>query len=279
MRKIAILPHGFTIGTIDKDRRQPEENERGEIGGWTQKSTRGNIAFLRSINEKQLTGVGFACTFTLGICPSTPALWHKLRKAFDMRLRRLGMIRYHWVTEWQRRGVPHLHACIFFDDAVHDYIGKDIVEAWLCCASDYLPDISGQHCAHLHEAIGWFQYVSKHSARGIYHYQRSSGNVPIEWNKKTGRVWGKCGSWPVDDAIDVYPDDAAFFMIRRIVKRWRLADSRASGSARRILSARRYLQAPENLSRVIGVSEWMPRNDLLKLLDFLNRSGYCLDSA
>lgn len=278
MRKISVLPHGFTIGTIDRDRRQSEENGRSDICGWTQKSTRSNIAFLRSINEQQLTGIGFACTLTLGICPRTPALWHKLRKAFDMRLRRLGMIRYHWITEWQRRGVPHLHMCIFFDDAVHEYIGKDIIEAWLGCASDYLPDISGQHCVPLREAIGWFQYVSKHAARGIYHYQRSSSNVPVEWNKKTGRIWGKCGSWPVDEPIEVYPDDAAFFMIRRIVKRWRLADSRASGSSRRIVSARRYLQSPENVSRVIGVSEWMPQKDFFKMLDFLNRSGYCLDS-
>src|SRR5690554_6514252 len=99
MRKISVLPHGFTIGTIDRDRRQPDYVEKSELGGWTQKSTRSNIAFLRSINEKKLTGAGFACTFTLGICPRTPALWHKLRKAFDMRLRRLGMLRYHWITE------------------------------------------------------------------------------------------------------------------------------------------------------------------------------------
>ncbi|MEM2002930.1 MAG: hypothetical protein QXT77_09820, partial [Candidatus Methanomethylicaceae archaeon] len=63
---------------------------------------------------------------------------------------------------------------------------------------------------------------------------------------------------------------------RRLIKRWRIADSRAEGSVRRLIAARRYLQAPERLSRVMGASEWLPEENVHQILYYLLSQGYDL---
>ena len=69
-------------------------------------ATRRNTEFLMSVKTDQLTGAGVALTLTVRDCPPTADDWHRLRRAWEKRMVRAGMLRLHWVTEWQRREFP-----------------------------------------------------------------------------------------------------------------------------------------------------------------------------
>lgn len=275
MRIFKVYRHGFTLGTnsYEPGAKRPR-GERGLIGGWSHGATARNIAFLRSIDETALTGDGLALTLTVKICPETSDDWHRLRDTFIKRLNRMGLIRMHWVIEWQRRGVPHLHCACYFEHTADRLLPAKIVRSWCQLTEVYGSSPFAQYVLPVTDSIGWFQYVSKHAARGVHHYQRSPENIPPSWQQKTGRMWGKVGDWPTKPFGEVYLSDPAFYAFRRIVKGWRLADSRASGSRHRILAAKRYLQCPEKLSRVLGASEWLPEQYQLQILFFLQSQGY-----
>lgn len=275
MRIIKSYRHGFTLGTnsFEPSAKRPR-GDRGHVGGWSHGSTSRNIAFLRSIDETLLDGVGFALTLTVRDCPPTSDHWHKIRDTFFKRLNRLGLLRLHWVIEWQRRGVPHLHCACYFPSYSEAMLPHKIVRSWCQLVEPYSASPFAQYVLSISDAIGWFQYVSKHAARGVNHYQRSPENIPKPWKQKTGRMWGKIGDWPIKEFSEVYLSDSAFYAFRRIVKGWRLADARSSKNSKRILSARKYLQVPENLGRVLGASEWLPENNLFQVLFFLKSQGY-----
>lgn len=242
-----------------------------------------------SVREDQLTGVGLALTLTLRHCPATSARWHQLRTNYEKRLRRMGMLRMHWVTEWQRRGVPHLHGAIWFpSDYVERHglraIGQSLTSQWVLLASEFGAGWKGQDCHKITGAVGWFQYVSKHAARGVRHYQRSPENIPEAWQSRTGRVWGKCGDWPVQEAMKFslqdQHGDGGFFAFRRLVRSWRVADARASGDQRRIVSARGMLRCCDRVrSRIRGVMEWIPFESSLSLMANLAMRGYHIEQV
>lgn len=244
---------------------------RGNVGGWSTGSTRRNIAFLRSVVPDTLICTpdgellhGYAFTLTLRDCPTTSDDWHKLRKAFLYRLRRSGMHRLHWVTEWQRRGVPHLHGCVWSTDINYD---RAILSHWLNISLPYGAGPQGQHVNRINDAIGWFKYLAKHAARGVQHYQRSAENIPAGW-RKTGRVWGHWGDWDTRDALKLHVEDSTYYRLRRLVRSWRKADARDSGDRFRIRSARKMLSCPDRLqSEIRGISEWVDIDTMLLLLD------------
>lgn len=275
MRIFKLYRHGFTLGTnsFAPGSKRPR-GDRGSVGGWSHGSTSRNIAFLRSIDETALTGAGLALTLTVRDCPATSDDWHGIRKAFERRLKRMGLIRMHWVIEWQRRGVPHLHCACYFPTDADRLLPAKIVKSWTDLVADYGASPFAQYVLPVTDSIGWFQYVSKHAARGVNHYQRSPENIPPAWQQKTGRMWGKVGDWPTKEFAEVYLADKTFFAFRRIVQRWRFADARASGNKLRIRSAKKYLQKPENLGRVLGASEWLPEESSLQVLFFLKSQGY-----
>ena len=249
---------------------------RGEVRGWSEGAARRNTEFLMSVIETRLHGYGVALTLTVRDCPPNAREWHRLRRAWIDRMRRAGMIRLHWVTEWQRRGVPHLHGAVWFPDA---YRTLDVIDAWVAVAAAYGASHRGQHARPIDGPIGWFQYLSKHAARGVAHYQRTSENIPEGWQKKTGRVWGKSGDWPVRDAVEFHLEDqrgdGGWFAFRRLVRSWRKADARAEGSRHRIAQARRMLKCSDrSLSRVYGVSEWISQDLTAALLENLASRGY-----
>lgn len=191
-------------------------------------------------------------------------------------MRRAGMIRLHWVTEWQRRGVPHLHGAIWFPDR-DSALG--VLDAWVAVAEKYGAGISGQHARKIDGPIGWFQYMAKHAARGVKHYQRNPDNIPESWKAKTGRVWGKVGDWPVQEAVKVnlqdQHGDGGWFAFRRLIRSWRRADARADGNRWRIRSARQMLRCPDQArSRVIGFMEWVPFHVQMAMLGNLGERGY-----
>lgn len=265
MPVISVYRHGMTCGVA------PLKNSharalRGEIGGWSVGATRRNTLFLYSIREHELDGLGLAVTLTLKHCPASAADWHVLRRAWIKRMERLGMLRLHWVTEWQRRGVPHLHCALWFSQEAIDkhgsvnlYMATTI--AWIKLAGDqYGAGFMSQYVREIDGVVGWFQYMSKHAARGVKHYQRSSENLPAEWLSKTGRIWGHTGDWPVREAIKIQlqgsPGDGGFYAFRRLIRSWRIANAR--GDICRSKFAKRILRCPqEPLSRVRGLSEWI----------------------
>jgi hypothetical protein len=241
--------------------------KRGQVEGWSVGATRRNTQFLMSIREDELTGSGVALTLTVRDCPETAQEWHRIRKAWIERMRRAGMVRLHWVTEWQRRGVPHLHGAIWFPGNRYDLATP--LEAWCEVSALYGALHRGQHARPIDGPVGWFQYLSKHAARGVKHYQRSIDNIPEGWQSKTGRVWGYSGEWPLAEprrfGLQAQEGDGGWFRMRRMVRGWRRAESRASGDRWRIVSSRSMLKSKEpQLSRLRGFSEWMP-GDLVQL--------------
>lgn len=280
MRVITSYLHGATMGTTGIKPKNPKPPKRGKVEGWSENATRRNVAFLRSIDENAITCTqdgellqSYAVTLTLKDCPESAEEWHKLRGAFLKRMRRLGMHRCHWVTEWQRRGVPHLHGAFWFphsDDSAG--LQHKIIDHWLDLTyTQYGAEPRGQYIIEIYDSIGWFQYTAKHAARGVRHYQRSYENIPEGWQKKTGRVWGRTGDWPTVDPIKRAITDREFYTMRRLARSWRKADARSAhpeAKRFRIRSARRMLKCNDpDLSRLRGISEWIPQEKILLMLD------------
>ena len=268
--------HGLTMG-IPPGRNDHVRAKRDTVEGWSDSSTRRNTRFLYSVDERKLTGQGLALSLTLRECPPTADDWKRLRELFFMRMRRMGLIRGHWLTEWQRRGVPHMHAALWFDD---DLPKRDplalltIREHWCELAEAYGAGLRGQHVEPMTDSVGWFKYLSKHAVRGLGHYQRSSDNIPQGW-KKTGRMWGHLGEWPTVDPVRYTMTMESFWAFRRMVQRWRFADARASGDRHRIAAARRMLQCSDrSAGSVRGVGEWIGTDQTQDFLRHLASQGH-----
>lgn len=231
-RIIKLNLHGVTAGTPPP----PSEHLRGEkkeLSGWSPRSSRSNVAFLRSVDFTMLIDdngealEGLALTLTVRDCPPTHEHWSTLRNTFFKRLRRLRLVSGHWVTEWQKRGVPHLHGAFYYPaGTLTPEFLKFILSAWVDISKEYNPSLRSQYATRIHDALGWLQYTAKHLARGFNHYQRSSENVPEEWLKKTGRIWGKIGNWPTSETLELNVNSEEYFRFRRIVRSWRIAEHR-----------------------------------------------------
>lgn len=261
---VNLYPHGATAG-VPPGANSHKRAKRSTVVGWSQSSIRNNKLFLYSVDAKQLTGQGFAITLTLRHCPETSDDWHRLLHTYLQRLYRRQVIRSHVVTEWQRRGVPHLHGAVWFPSG--QVIGWDtLVTPWLEVASEYEPAPGSQTAQPINDLLGWFQYMSKHAARGLYHYQRSPENIPAGWTK-TGRMWSRRGDWPTRAAMRIYLDMPGYHRFRRLCRSYRLADARSKNQRRRIASARRMLKCPDRkLCTVRGVSEWMELDESVRLV-------------
>ena len=299
MPVLKLYQNGLT-GGVPPRFVNPAPVPRGDCAGWSAKSSRGNTRFLYSVRSADLPVsadgsplLGLALSFTLRDCPPAHDDWKSLRLAFFERLRRRGLYRLHWLTEWQKRGVPHLHAAVWFDLATVEawmlkhYSGfpveafPAIVKAdWLQLSAPYRSSVSGQDIKPISDELGWLQYLSKHAARGAAHYQRAIGSHPLGW-QKTGRMWGHLGDFPTSEPLGLSLDNPGWFQFRRIVRGWRIANARqGKNPARRIRSARRMLKCSElHLSRVRGVSEWISVDLGMSILHFLSISGYSLESV
>jgi hypothetical protein len=254
--------------------------KRDDVIGWSDKTARSNTRFLQSVSLDGLDGVGFAFTLTIKNCPETHADWHSLRTAFLKRLHRMGMVRLHWVTEWQRRGVPHLHGVVyfpevFFADLMEAIYHMDrIIEHWLEVSARYVSTAKAQNIKPISDSLGWLQYLAKHASRGAGHYQRSRESMPEGW-KKTGRMWGKGGTWVTREPMKFDLDRRANFAYRRLQRSYRIAQARSSKNPSSVKFARRMLTCNlRGLSEVRGTSGWIPEAVTLTMLSFLHSQGY-----
>ena len=279
MPVLTVYRHGASCG-VPPMKNDHMRAKRGEVGGWSEGAARRNVRFLYGIEERELHGDGFAVTLTVRDCPPSGAKWHAMRRAWIMRMQRAGMQRLHWVTEWQRRGVPHLHGAIFFPAGVSiSDVSEIAISAWLEIASTFGVQRKAQYVLPITGVVGWFQYLSKHAARGVAHYQRNSANIPEGWKSKTGRMWGHVGDWPVRPSVRFslqdQNGDGGYFAYRRLARSWRFADARAKGDRYRICSARSMLRCEDRaLSRVRGISEWIPETVSMAMLANLASRGF-----
>lgn len=271
--------NGLTMGAGGNP--NPTGGKRGKVEGWSAAAVRRHTRWLYSVDTQNLDGHGWSITLTLRDCPPSPEDWARLRKEWLDQVRAAGIIlRTHWVVEWTRRKVPHMHCAVYLrEDLPASEVYAVLVGTWLRLASRYGAGPKGQHLAPIDGPLGWLEYLSKHAARGVAHYQRNG--KPPGW-EKTGRLWGHTGAWPVEEPAEVTITREEFFRFRRLVRSWRVADARrelleapagAPGALqrekarRRLVFARGMLRSADpDLSRVRGVSEWIPEGLGMALL-------------
>lgn len=300
MPVLTVYRHGVTAGVSPMAKSHPPAL-RGDVNGWSAGAVRRNLKFLYSIDERGLTGRGYALTLTVRNCPPSHEDWRRVVKNYLQQISRtLRTVRAHWVTEWQRRGVPHLHAAVWLPDDATDP-SQEMVRLWLHYAAAYSPGTKGQMVKPINGPVGWFQYVSKHAARGLQHYQRAAANMPTQW-AKSGRMWGTGGDWPIREPVKLMLSNRGYHVLRRWARSWRVADARARHAdtrrklndegridqpllrayletRRRIHSARTMLRCPDpQLSRVRGISEWIDESQILRMISQLHHYGYPVDS-
>ena len=284
MPVLKLYLNGVTMGIAPRTN-DHERAPRGEVVGWSKSAARRNLAFLRSIKVDALTGYAYTLTLTLRDCPHDADAWHRCRRAFVKRLERMGMIRMHWVTEWQTRGVPHLHGMVYFAEPQSR---RSLIDHWLAVAAPYRAGIKGQDVKDVSNVLGWCKYLAKHASRGYKHYQRSRENVPDGW-KKTGRVWGYLGDWPIQEPTRYNFSEAAFFRLRRVLRGWAVAEAREPVKVKdtdlsvvdwnRVNVVKRRLRCPRSEeSRLRGISEWLPEAAGAALIDWMRGEGYPIRS-
>lgn len=206
---------------------------RSACVGWSKSSARSNERFLRSIDCDDLPRHFLFFTLTLGTLPAEGKDWTAIRSRLtDFLVRTLGATHWHHVTEWQARGVPHLHGVASFVDLSHD-ADRSLRRYWLVATKPWASGRRGQHVEYSEGAGGWFVYMSRHASRGVDHYQRLIDGKPEGWDG-TGRMWGRSRHWPL--LVSEHPCEGhVFYRIRRGVDRLVRARLRMQ-----ILAATRY---------------------------------------
>lgn len=243
--------HGFTLATTSNHKRKP--GKRGKLSGWSPGAARRNVKFLQAVDERELDGLGLALTLTLRDCPPDAASWAAMLKAWIKRQQRAGMIRLHWVMEFQRRGVPHLHVAIWYDpDHVqqvsdqtwrrveramihqdmrtagleHQRPARKAVADWLDITEALGSAPQSQQARPIVGPVGWFQYLAKHCGRGREHYQRQQESLPEAW-ESSPKVWGHWGTWTLQEPATATLTNQQFYRLRRLVRAWSVARARA----------------------------------------------------
>lgn len=114
MRRIRLGGQGVSMWTPPLQRAETKPPKRKKISGWTKGAAQRNRAFLMSVDPTVLAhDLGYAVTLTLGATPLSAAIWGEIVHHLLVTLRRWGVVRFHWVTEWTTRGRPHLHLTFF----------------------------------------------------------------------------------------------------------------------------------------------------------------------
>lgn len=272
MAIVKVYPNGLTFGRPGVG--GAREKTRGTIQGWTPAVARRQRTWLYSVITAELSGVGYAITLTMRECPETSEDWHAMRSALFKRFRRVpGFLRLHWVTEWQRRGVPHLHLAVYFSETL-PALGWELIKHWqeVAEARGVSARASAQDVKPIDGALGWLRYLAKHAGRTASHYQRSG--MPKGWTK-TGRLWGSGGDWPRVEAAEARLTHEQTLQLRRLLRGYVLAEARRVGDWRRVAFLRRYPAREQDpwLSSVRGGSEWISDEVTLRLLEHVSKES------
>jgi len=255
---------------------EPVGGLRGAVVGFSRASARRlRLAFLcwdRQDYQK--------CAFTVTVkAHREPQDWRQLMYRFRKLVIafELSLI---WRIELQKRGTPHLHGVVyfpevFFADLMEAIYHMDrIIEHWLEVSARYVSTAKAQNIKPISDSLGWLQYLAKHASRGAGHYQRSRESMPEGW-KKTGRMWGKGGTWVTREPMKFDLDRRANFAYRRLQRSYRISQARSSKNPSSVKFARRMLTCNlRGLSEVRGTSGWIPEAVTLTMLSFLHSQGY-----
>lgn len=260
-----VWPGGSSGGSPGPGRKKNDGGAtRGKINGWSRAAQRRLVAWLWSVDATELAhvGDGWALTLTVGETPADSAQWHAARKAFQMRMTRGGATAQQWLVEWTRKGRPHLHMAVYGPGAE---LGRESLLHWLavCDKNGWPVSARAQHIVPISGLTGWLKYISKHSSRGVDHYQRQG--KPEGW-ETTGRLWGVAGDWPVLAPIEVELEAHQFHEYRRHVRRYQRAQLRAVGAHRaaRMVGHR---HGAKDGGAYMGVSGWIPEHVSLTLVE------------
>jgi hypothetical protein len=289
MPTVAVYVNGMSAGTAG---RNIAPSKRGEVKGWSQGAVRRHTRWLYGVDAGAVDGHGLAVTLTVRDIPESAAVWQAARAAFIKRMERRGLVRLHWVVEWTARRRPHLHMALYFpadlDEAQLREVRGALVDAWRSVAGKWGVAAQAQHVAAIDGPLGWLQYLSKHAARGVAHYQRQG--KPTGWDK-TGRLWGYTGEWPTHDPMKLELSRQAMWELRRLIRSWRIADARGAlalasdeksrrAAARRLVGARRMLRCgSRGRSEARGVSEWVPEGQMAYFAGLLADRGHLLHQS
>lgn len=271
---VTIRPGGISVGVTQGTKPRQVDSKRGVIRGWSRKSAARHTQRLQAIDAAQLDGVGYGITLTVYDMPATGEEWSQARREILAELREVfGSIRDHWVIEWQRRGVPHLHITGYFAQELAVVTQARIVEAWVRIARDHgwYASRRAQYVKAIYDEGGWSKYTAKHSARSAAHYQRVG--MPPGW-EKTGRMWGFNGDWPSRE-LKLFLNGRATSVLRRLLQGWAKAEAvtqHRNGKVEHTRSIRftaGMLQGEK--SRVRGVGVWLGEESALKALNYVSR--------
>lgn len=265
MPVLKVYPNGLTMGTGNPS---PTGGIRSKVSGWSASATRRLVRWLYSVQVPLLTGTGYAVTLTVKDCPPSSAEWASARRDWIKRVQRIQgtFLRLHWLTEWQKRKVPHMHCAVYFEDAITKEL---LIFAWLqvCLARGWVASWNSQDVKEMDGALGWLKYQAKHSSRGVRHYQRQG--KPPGW-ETTGRLWGYVGDWPLALPLEANLTRDQQFRLRRLMRSRAIADARASQNWKRLAIMRRSLKCSDRvMSQVRGISHWVDQEQTLRLLDLV----------
>ena len=285
MALVSIARHGYSAAGGNMDGVPPQG--RGGSRGWSKRSKKSNEEFLQSIDFEHLSGVPYAVTLTLPTTRIPDAKeFHAMLKAYTERLRRYGVIRWHWLIEWTNKHQPHTHMVIWVPQEMGQF-GIDASIMWLdiAAAHGFECKIQAQDIKPI-TSVGWLQYVAKHGAKSVHAAQRE--NLPAVGWDTPGRVWGygPRSAWPSKANREPMRFDLpqpAFWKLRRLCRSYAIAQARLSrhdeAYGARIRSARRMLQAPKEQSPYRGCSGWVPEDVMLTYLNMLMDEGYTVEQV
>jgi hypothetical protein len=277
MPTVTVLPSGINAGFSGPGGTVTHTASHG----WSRKSAQRNMRFLMGVSPDTLPDPLYATAYTLTVphAPPSHEEWSLLIDRLRKRMAREGVMLDHWVTEWTRRGVPHLHGILVFDVAEDQIWYRNLVHVhWvrLTRAMGIQTAWHAQHCQPIHDLRGWMQYIAKHAGRGYAHYQRQRDSLPEGW-QRTGSMWGKSRGWPMDEEKTELTD-GEFYVFRRLCQRYLVSESKMlflrsrkeflrRSYLRQFVYRRSMFKTPDfNRSRCRGLSEWVPKEVALRLL-------------
>lgn len=259
------MPYGVS-GSLGGGGNPCPERRPPNIEGWTLGSLKRHQVALMCMVIKKLRRKGYlviAVTHTVRDCPPTAEAWQATVKRWLQSVARAGAVGVHCFTEWQARGVPHLHGivivpgCLEPDRWLRQIMGSGL---WLRAAGRWGASLvrrganRSQSVEHITSGKGWLRYCAKHAARGVRHYQRARENIPAEWRYRTGRMYRTWGVLGERERREIAMPQAEFDKLRRRCRAYRLAEVRrlarssdrmiAAGGRVQIRAARQMLRGP-----------------------------------
>jgi hypothetical protein len=278
MAIITVRPGGINAGEPGPG---GSSFNRGEVMGWSRKSAARNAQFLQGVDTTRLPDPFQAVCYTLTMpfAPPSAAIFSTMISTLRKAMFRRGVILDHWVIEWTKRGIPHLHGLLVYSPDMLIFVVSEVRDIWLSiCKKRRIPaNWKGQHCEAVQCLRAWCLYVAKHAGRGARHYQRQRDTLPDGW-KKTGRMWGKSLDWPLSEEKGIV-NIFVFHQFRRMVRRYLVAESKTKLSQSRDPKKRKFYKSQlvfrrrmlvnndRGTSTVRGLAEWIDHSVAWMLID------------